>query len=137
MVFARSMVAAAAMLASGPVLAQSYCRVPSFNYQRGTAVATTMRVVVATVPRPSVPGRAPQGWCNIPFRSMNPFYKPIQVVERPRLGQVASGSYSIRYRSNAVGSDAFAFKVFQSDMRTNQTTETQVTVSVEVVPAPF
>jgi len=132
--------AVASLLALFPVgvHAQSFCKVDHFIYVPGQAVETTMKTVVASVKRTSaVPGAQPWNWCNLHFQSNNPFYKPIEVTKKPAMGEVAHGSYSIRYRSNKAGKDSFVFMLHQSDARTNAVRATPVTVRVEVVEAPF
>ena len=118
--------------------AQTFCKVERFNYVAGQPVSTTMKTVVATVPRTSsIPGRVPGNWCNLSFNSGNPFYKPIEVAKKPAAGEIAHGSYSIRYRSNKVRADSFTFILHQLDARSNAVRDTTVTVAVEVVAAPF
>ena len=118
--------------------AQQFCGVPPFKYVEGQPVSATMKVVVSTAARPSViPGREPINFCNLAFRSDSPFYKPITVNSKPSRGEVAYGSYSIRYRSNKVGNDEFSFVLHHMNPLNNQILDTPVTVNVEVVPAPF
>jgi hypothetical protein len=118
--------------------AQTFCKVERFNYVAGQPVSATMKAVVASVPRTSsIPGRVVGNWCSLAFNSGNPFYKPIEVTKKPASGEIAHGSYSVRYRSNKVGSDAFTFILHQLDARNNAVRDTAVTVAVEVVAAPF
>ena len=137
MVLKRTIVFALA-LAPFSASAQTFCKVERFNYVAGQPVSTTMKTVVSTVPRPSsVPGRVAGNWCNLAFNSGNPFYKPIALAQKPSSGEIAHGSYSIRYRSNKVGTASFTFVLHQLDARSNAVRDTSVTVRVEVVPAPF
>jgi hypothetical protein len=118
--------------------AQTFCKVERFNYVAGQPVSTTMKTVVATVPRTSsIPGRVAGNWCNLAFNSGNPFYKPVEVTKKPASGEIAHGSYSVRYRANKVGTDTFTFVLHQLDARSNAVRDTSVTVAVEVVAAPF
>jgi hypothetical protein len=117
--------------------AETYCQVSTGQYGTGDkSVSITMKVVIDTVRRPEIiPGQESSPWCALSFFGRT-FYKPIEGVQKPKLGKAQLAHYRARYRASKPGSDSFVLKVHQMGP-TNDTTELTATVNVEVVSEPF
>jgi hypothetical protein len=133
----RTVVSALFLLLPLSAQAETYCKVNAGQYSLGEKTAAVkMKVVADTVKRPErIPGQEPSAWCVINFYGYA-FYKPIELVQKPKLGKVETAQYRVRYRASKPGTDTFVFKVHQMD-RMNETAEMTATVEVEVVPAAF
>ncbi|WP_210247629.1 hypothetical protein [Salinarimonas soli] len=93
----------------------------------------------STVPRPIIPGatRAPD-FCRISLVGLGAMHKPIQIVQKPRLGEAApSGRYSIDYRSKVAGTDTLTFVLSWIHASTGREATGTVTMNIQVVDAPL
>ena len=131
----------AALLTSQEAAAASYCRITGLSHFPGQDGAAQMTVVVDTVERVSdVPGRRASQWCWIGVGSAvapYPYIKPTEIVAKPARGEVRTHTYGVWFRSKAVGTDAFTFRVHQYNPANNAPITTTHTVAVNVVAAPF
>ncbi len=69
-------------------------------------------VVNANARKPQLPGQIkPTSYCSIGFESLGAMYRPIEIVTKPKLGEVKTGHNRLFYRSVRNGEDFVAIRM--------------------------
>ena len=117
--------------------AASFCHLEGGGLlQDGSTITQNLKIVVASYPRPQIPGyEADKSWCSLDRRALGGYIFS-EVTEAPKLGKVAVYSYKIRYRGDKVGHDHFVLKHHWLGIRNEKYAGT-IVVDVEIVAEPF
>jgi hypothetical protein len=71
-------------------------------------------VVNANARKPQLPGQTKAtSYCFISFESQGAMYRPIEIVTRPKLGEVKTGHNKLFYRSVRNGEDFVAIRMYR------------------------
>jgi hypothetical protein len=135
------LVAAAAFVVMGiqTASAQTFCRADRIHVCDGCSSSHNWVVVKSTVPRPQIPGgNTPPNFCRLVFGGLGAMYKPIQIVQKPSLGEAApSRRHGVDYRSKIAGTDVVTFVLSWIHPTTGRPASGTVTMNIRVVDAPF
>lgn len=117
--------------------ASSFCLRSGENLlQNGGTIHETLKAVIASYPRPQIPGyETDKTWCILDRRSLGGYMHSV-VVDQPRLGRVNVNNYKIRYHGERIGHDHFVVKHFWLGPN-NEQYSGFIVEDVDVVPEPF
>ena len=94
-------------------------------------------VVVDKVRTPQLPGsKKPSIGCSVLFSSVGGMYRPIELITRPKLGEVRTSHNRISYRSSRVGQDLVAIRLHEVG-RTGALTSHIIQYRIHVVDRPL
>jgi hypothetical protein len=127
--------AALATIALGalPANATTYCRSDPVSVHDGATVTTSWQMTSSRARRMVHPSqKAPTTHCSTGWRVLGGFYRPIEMIEKPRLNTATSGRYAISYRALNAGNDRMVIRVYWLS-RTNQTMSGTVIYNIQVV----
>jgi hypothetical protein len=130
----------AALLATTEVAwsLETYCDSDSVRLYNGGHFEKKWSVTHATARRVQLPGqKEPTKWCSISFGSVGGMYRPIEIVQPPKVGQAkVTNTYRVLYQSAKPGPDELTIKVHWIG-RTGALQEATVHYSIQVVDKPL
>jgi hypothetical protein len=128
------LLAVAALLFASPAWAQTHCRGSSATNGRIYDGAVIESRAMHTRSSARAQGRSP--WCSFGFNTVGGV-KRILLVESPRTGVIINPrKYLVAYRSDTVGQDTFAVRVFWTGNGTRVQSAT-IRYTVTVVDKPL
>ncbi len=122
-----------ALLGAAPAQATTYCRSDGARVHDGAVVTTGWTMTSSRarfILHPSQ--RAPTTHCSVSWRSLGGFYRPIEILERPRLNTATSSRYQISYRALNPGLDRLVIRVHWLGLQ-NQPMSAVVIYNISVV----
>lgn len=135
----RHLCLAGALAFSTSAMAETFCWASGGSLCDGCDATATWKVVVASAPRPVVPGRPrSQPWCGVGFRSTGGVYKPARILAGPSLGVARAVSNGrVLYKSDRIGRDRMVVQFLWINPRDNREQTGRVTYDIEVVGQPL
>jgi hypothetical protein len=94
-------------------------------------------VVNSQVRKPQLPGQTkPTVGCTITYSSLGPMYRPVEILQKPKLGELQTGNSRISYRSSRTGEDVIRVR-FHTVGRTGGLESSVITYRIHVVDRPI
>ncbi len=116
--------------------AESYCWANNAHLVADSEATVYWKVVVATKPRVFIPGKGKREWCSYPWSSLGP-KTGFTVLEKPSLGEIKTGTYTVSYRSEKIGHDRFIIENHWFKGSENKALKGKVIYEVDVVAEPM
>ena len=114
-----------------------YCFNKGGTSPAGTELTDDWYVVNSKVRKPQLPGQTkPTVGCRIDFSSVGGMYRPIEVITRPKLGDLKTSHNALFYRSDKNGEDQISVR-FHRVGRTGQLESSIIHLRVHVVDKPL
>jgi hypothetical protein len=130
----------AALLISGSAWSgEIYCESNHTHPYNGGEFHSKWYVVNSSVRKAQLPGqKKPSTACYVSWSSVGAMYRPIEIIEKPKLGQAAVfRTYTVGYRSAKNGQDSFAYRLHWVDARTGKLSSAVIRVDIQVVDKPL
>jgi hypothetical protein len=134
-----SILAAVALSAGDARALDQYCRADYVRVQDGGEYQVKWDIVNSKARRPQLPGqtRATTG-CNNGWRSLGAFYRPLEIIQAPKLGRArVTGNYRLFYESARNGQDAVAIRVHWIQASTGKLQSAVVRYNITVTDHPL
>jgi len=92
---------------------ETYCVSTPLHIVDGSDVSADWKITSALSRKPQIPGQQkPTTGCSNNWNSLGAFYKPIEIIQKPKLGSAKIGPrYRIFYSSNKVGNDELVVRI--------------------------
>jgi hypothetical protein len=114
-----------------------YCSARGGSLPNGVDISDDWYVVNYKVRKPQLPGQTkPITSCGISFNSVGGMYRPIEVVTRPKLGELATSYNRVSYRSAKNGDDILVIRFHRLGPSGGRETSL-LTLRIHVVDKPL
>jgi len=117
--------------------ADTYCQYSGSRLNDGQTVTDNWRVVLGSIPREAIIGKADRTWCKVSFagglRGLWGNFQSYKVLEAPKNGQLHTFPGEIHYKGMRVGQDRIVLKVHWLSSRDNQPMSGTRAIDIEVV----
>jgi hypothetical protein len=106
-------VVAALLISSNAWGREIYCDSRGVAIYDGADLHMIWHVVNSKVRTVQIPGQTkPTAWCGAAFNTAGEIYRPIEIIQRPKLGQArVAQRYMVGYTSAKSGHDAMAIRI--------------------------
>lgn len=113
--------------------ATTYCEAGALNLQDGATLTTSWRMTSSQARRIVHPAQTkPTSTCVFTWRVLGGFYRPIEILEKPRLNTAVAGRYALSYRALNLGHDRMVIRIYWLTP-SNQTRSATVIYDIDVV----
>jgi hypothetical protein len=125
--------------ADGAQARDVFCRHYGIRVYDGGEFQSNWDVVNSAVPRPLLPGHTkPPTGCSMSWRSVGALYRPIEIIEAPRLGTARLVSnYRIYYQSAHSGQDRMTTRVHWTSASSGKPQSAIVHYNITVMDRPL
>jgi hypothetical protein len=116
---------------------ETYCNVRGGSLSAGVEFTHDWYVVNYKVRKPQLPGQTkPSTVCGINFNSVGGMHRPIEILVRPKLGEIKTTYNSVAYRSAKNGEDFMSIR-FHRLGRTGSPESSVLNLRIHVVDRPL
>jgi hypothetical protein len=127
------------LLSSGNAWSRdSYCSVSHVSARDGGEYRATWRVVNSTVRKVRPPETKPTTGCDFSWNSVGGMYRPVEIVQAPKLGQVRIvHTYRVFYTSAKNGQDTMTTRLHWLDKSNGKRSSAIIHYDIQVTDKPL